>query len=341
MKMKVLLFGIIIGLISFSCGIKPISWQKESNIAVMADKGDWDALGPSLSRVFERVIRTPQKEKTYLLHYVEDKDFDRYTKYRYLILAATLKSQGRIGKLVKRVVADPQIRAEVERGERYLIIQKDQWAADQLMIILVGKDQHSLEETIDANSNTIFHAIDDVVHERMKQEMYKRGEQTKEEDRLMRTYNWSIRIQHDYFIPQELPAEGFLWFRRILPERWIFVRWIDGGNTSLLNQDWVVGERNRIGATYYGGDRVTDKYLFSYAGEFLGRKAQITTGLWENNEKMKGGPFMNYTFYDEYTKRVYMIDIAAFAPDRDKLPYLKRLDIIAHTFRTVFDMEVK
>ena len=121
------------------------------------------------------------------------------------------------------------------------------------------------------------------------------------------------------------------------PERWLFVRWIEGKDASRLNQDWVVGERNRIGAEYYGGDRLSGSYLFSQRTEFLGRPAQLTTGLWENEEKVAGGPFRNYTFIDEPTGHLYMIDIAVYAPGRDKYPYLRRLDIIAHTFRTLFD----
>ena len=127
--------------------------------------------------------------------------------------------------------------------------------------------------------------------------------------------------------------------RRLLPERWLFVRWIDSIDTTGLNSEWVLAERERIGKKYYGGDSVVDDYLYSFRSDFLGRPAVITTGLWENEEKVKGGVFKNYTFYDEYTKRLYMIDLAVHAPGEDKLPYLRRLDIMAHTFRTVFDME--
>ena len=58
----------------------------------------------------------------------------------------------------------------------------------------------------------------------------------------------------------------------------------------------------------------------------------------QNDGKVAGGPFINYTFHDPLSRRVYMIDVAVFAPARDKVPYLRRLDVIAHTFYTVFDM---
>ncbi len=61
--------------------------------------------------------------------------------------------------------------------------------------------------------------------------------------------------------------------------------------------------------------------------------------LWENEDKVAGGPFKNYTFYDSLSRRIYMIDLAVYAPDRDKLPFVKRMEIIAKTFRTIFDPE--
>jgi hypothetical protein len=119
------------------------------------------------------------------------------------------------------------------------------------------------------------------------------------------------------------------------------VRWIDGGDESMLNAQWIVAERNRIGATYFAGESVVNKYLYSQRSTFLGREAQVTTGLWENNALIKGGPFKSYTFYDPLSKRVFMIDIALHAPEKDKVPYLQRMDVIASSFRTIFDMEAE
>ncbi|MBN2417497.1 DUF4837 family protein [bacterium] len=338
---KALLFIVILAVTGAACGLLPNSWETEGVVAVMADQADWDRLHPDLSRVFERVTRTPQKETAYTLVHVSEEDFTRYTKYKYLVLVATLDSRGRVGEIVNKVVSNPEIRAQVERGDRFLITQEGQWSRDQFMLILVGKDAETLGRIMEANSGLIFDTLDDVVTDRIKKIMYKRREQKALASRLMSTYNWSLRMQHDFFIPQEFPDEGFMWFRRIFPERWIFIRWIDGGRESDLNERWVVGERNRVGAKYYSGDYVESSYLFSYHGEFLGRPAIITTGLWGNDDKIAGGPFRNYTFYDEYTKRIYMIDLAVYAPNRDKLPYLKRLDIIAHSFKTIFDMETE
>ncbi|MEJ2627629.1 MAG: DUF4837 family protein [bacterium] len=205
--------------------------------------------------------------------------------------------------------------------------------------MLVAKDIPTLQEKIYLNREFIYNIFrtdyQEFIHFTI--EGNRANHQLQEE--LRDKYEWSLLLQRDYFVVQEYPGQGFIWFRRVIPERWIFVRWIEGGDLAMLRPEWIVRERNRIGAKYYGGDTVVNKYLFSKQGKFLGREAQITRGLWENNPKIKGGPFENYTFYDPLTRRVYMIDLAMYAPQKDKLPYLHRMEVIAETFRTIFDKE--
>ncbi|MCD6117268.1 DUF4837 family protein [bacterium] len=325
--------------LSTSCSMKKQSWWQEPVIGVMADTTDWEPLQGDLRMTFERVTRTPQMEKAFEIRYVTKKEFMRYTKARYLVLAATLESTGRVGKIVNRVCSDPAVRKKVESGNNYMFIERDQWSRDQLMVILVSKDIPTLKQKIAANQSFLYDIFASNLKEHLLQIMYKHREQKDLEQRMIVNDGFKIRVQHDYFLAQELTKDGFIWFRRMYPERWIFVRWIDGGDTTMLDPLWVVKERNRIGSKYYGGDSVADKYLFSMRSQFLGRPAQITTGLWENDSKVAGGPFKNYTFYDALSKRIYMIDIAVFAPGEDKMPYLRRLDIIAHTFKTIFEME--
>lgn len=326
-------------LIILSCSFKPRGWWDEGMIAVMASIEDWEAMQGTIGPVFERVVRTPQIETTFRLRLVPEKEFDRYSEYRYIIMMATLESKGRVADLVKGVVSDPVIRQSVESGDHFIFTQRNQWAKDQIMAILVAKDMQTLKQKIASNEDFLYAIFDTDVNYRIKKYMYEHKEQKEVSRTLMSRYGWTLRLPHDYFIAQELADENMIWFRRRFPERWLFVRWIAGGDTTLLDPYWVVGERNRIGAVYYGGDEVVTKYLYSQPTTFLGRKALITTGLWENDEKVAGGPFKNYTFYDPLSRRVYMIDVAVFAPDREKAPYLRRMDIMARTFRTVFERE--
>ena len=47
-----------------------------------------------------------------------------------------------------------------------------------------------------------------------------------------------------------------------------------------------------------------------------------------------GGPFLTYTFYDQESGRVYMIDGMVFAPGYEKREFLRQVEVIAHTFKS-------
>lgn len=340
MKWSAIILSIVIFMF-LSCGMKTQSWWNEPQIVVLAEQDDWPMIERPLKDAFEHVIRTPQPEKEYVIKHSDAEGYGQYRHARYLIVAATLQSEGQIGDLVRRTLQDPDLRARVEQGKQFSFVQRDPWARDQWMLILAAKDIHALKTAIEMQGATLYDFFNDAIRTYLKEEMFERGEQKKVEKELMDLYGWNIRLHKDYFIAQAIPQDRMVWFRRIHPERWIFVRWIEDADTSgVFSQDWVVNERNRIGKVYYGNDRIADRYLFSYPSEFLGRPAQITTGLWENEEKVAGGPFKNYTFYDGISGRLYMLDIATWAPEYDKVPLMRRLDIIAHSFRTLFDQDV-
>ncbi|MBN1894456.1 DUF4837 family protein [bacterium] len=320
-----------------ACHMKPRSWWHEGRIAVIADEAEWEDLGSVLRPVFERVLRTPQEEKTYEIFFVPESRIDAYGKYRYLLLAATLESGGPAGRLVQGMIADSAMRRGIEEGEYFLFQKKELWAKDQTVSVLVAPDMASLRSRIESSRDLLYDLYDSAVKENMTREMYDRGYLKDEEEDLFSSFGWGLRLQKGYFRAQASSAGGVAWFRRMQPERWIFVRWVEEADTSFLNEAWAKEERDRIGQAYYGGDRVADSYLFSTRSSFLGRPALITTGLWENEKKMVGGPFRNIVFFDRVSGRVYMMDMAVFAPGQDKLPYLKRMDVIAGTFRTIYD----
>ena len=336
-KVMIMVIGIL--LLMGACAEKPRSIWQEGVISVMADEEDWEAVQGVLRSTYEKVIRTPQIEHRFRLFHVPDSLFDYYSKAHFLILASTLKSKGKTGRIVQNMLTDSTLRRSIETGENFLFIRRNQWAQEQMMLILVAKNRIELRNKIQSYSITLYNLVQNEVDKVLTKEVLHNRENKELEKQLMDRYSWTMRLQRDYFLAQAFPEDNFLWMKRLLPDRWIFVKWVDHGDTSLLNQKWVVSERNRIGKTYYKDfvERVADKFLFSRKTTFLGRPALITTGLWERVDGTAGGPFENYTFYDEPSGRVFMIDIAVFAPGKDKMPYLRRMEVMVETFRTIFD----
>jgi hypothetical protein len=67
---------------------------------------------------------------------------------------------------------------------------------------------------------------------------------------------------------------------------------------------------------------------------FLDRYAIMANGFWRFSNKSGGGPYLSYTFYDEGTRRIYMLDGSIFAPKYYKKKLIQQLDVTLQSFMT-------
>jgi len=329
---------VVFGILVISKNVKPLSRWPERGIVVLADSTDWNVLEESLRHALERVVRTPQPEKTFSLKNMSHSDFFRDPAFRYVLIAATLESRDKTGEIIfDDLIPDPIIRRGIENGNDYLFVVRDRWGLDQIVVILVSNDYQTLIDKIETNRDSIYAIYDNDLKDCMKSELYTNRQEKNQAKQLMKSYGWTLEEQAELVISEEDSAGGFVSFSSWTPDRWMFVRWVEKGDTSFLNPEWVVQERNRLGKVHYGGNIVEERYFFPHRTTFLGRPALITSGLWGDDDPVTGGPFKNYTFFDSRSRRIYMIDAAVFNAGKKKLSLLQHLEIIAHTFRTEYD----
>ncbi|MGH7595519.1 MAG: DUF4837 family protein [bacterium] len=127
--------------------------------------------------------------------------------------------------------------------------------------------------------------------------------------------------------------------RRAWPERWLFVSWQNLDDPSRITRDWIIAWRNRLGERFYENDRIViNTDLIAREVDFAGRWALELQGLWENERKAAGGPFKSWAFYDGQTRQAFLIDIAVFNPGKEKIRFLRQLEIIVRTFRMQQDV---
>ena len=160
----------------------------------------------------------------------------------------------------------------------------------------------------------------------------------------MGDFDFAVNVQHDYKVVRDtvIGDEGFIRFRRVLTDTWrdLFVYYIDNADPGLLDPEWILNTRDSL--TYEWVQTSEDNYvnidrrrpLTSENINFLERYGFETRGLWRVEGGAMGGPFVNYTFYDQDQRRIYMIDGMVFAPQYDKREFVRQLEVIAHTFRT-------
>ena len=207
-------------------------------------------------------------------------------------------------------------------------------------MILASTSLDQLKRKVVANKGQLYGYFEKKLLRETTNEMYERLEQKDLADKFLEEYGWTVRVQHDYILNVERQQDRFIMLRRSLPqrERWLFVHWLEGVDPSVIDAQWAIGRRNKMTKKFYQGDIINEEYTSSRDVEFSGKRALMLEGLWENVPRVIGGPFRNYTFYDDKTGRIYMIDVAVFFPGGKKEPFLRQLDIMAHTFQTAYDL---
>lgn len=339
---RVALWSLLLVALTLGCFRKPASSGSETDLFVFADSTTWTNLEPTLRDVFERTIETPQPEKVFELIWLPPEKRSQYSTRKNLMYIGVLDEEGAMADQVRRMLS-PEVRNLVEDGEKFVFTKEEPWARGQVLLVLASPTREQLQQHLQQNKDFVYNLLKTKLLEDTKEQMFAQLEQKDIEKKLLEKYGWMVRVQHDYIINVERPQDRFVMLRRSLPdrERWLFVHWIENGDPEGINPQWAMRTRNRLTEKFYHGDTINEAYTTAQYQNFLGRSALVLEGLWENEARVVGGPFRNYSFYDVPSDRIYMIDIAVFYPGGEKEPFLRQLDIMAHTFRTAHEISVQ
>ena len=344
--MKFLIFVLFtsVSFFFFGCDVtnKPAKGL-EDEIFVVADSLEYEELRTALESTFEKLIYTPQPEKLFTLKRISPNEIEKYQTRKNIIITAPLNSNSVTSQFIKAVI-DTSIEAKILRNEMNEVIKENLWAKNQLVILLTAPNMQELEFNILKNSDNLLYAIQKKSDERLAESIYSERYERKEiEGKFLKDYGWVIYVQADFNLAINKPEDNFVWLRRSPNsdmERWIFVHWINDASPTYLNVDSIRAIRNNITQKYY---RTTDdqsyviiaeEYFTTSEVNFKNRYAILTQGLWELNTKGMGGPFLSYTFFDEKTKRLYMVDGSIYAPKYYKRNLIQQVDVILQSFMT-------
>ncbi len=348
MKTKATCF--ILALISISlfqnCSTKKKAKGPEDLISVIADSSEFILLEDALNETFLKIIHTPQPEELFKITRQSSNNLNLVKPTKNIIIAAPLKSGSYTSKYIESII-DTTVKQLIMDDSIFVINKYDLWAQDQLVMILTSNDINDLIAKIRENKDDLLYYFREASNKRLAKGLYNtRYEQKDVEAKLLKNYGWMMYVQADYQVALEEPKENFVWFRRGIntdAEKWIFVHWIEDSTPEFLNIDSISAERNRITKQFY---RTSDDANFvvlyhdsiavtmNSEVNFNDKYALMTQGLWRFNDDSGGGPFINYTFYDEETRRTYMLDGSIFAPKYYKKSLIQQVDVLLHSFQT-------
>lgn len=315
----------------------------EDEIFVVADSLEFEELRFALESALQIEIYTPQPENLFNIRRISSNQINNFRTRKNIVIAAPLNSGSRTAQFIESII-DSTVREKIINDPDFILRSYDLWAKNQLVTVLSAPTMQELEFKILKNKDNILYAYQKISDKRLYESLYSRAYERREiQGKLLRDYGWLIYVQADFQLALDSPEENFIWLRRSPGsdmERWIFVHWIENATPEYLNIDSIRTIRNRVTEKFYltSDDSayvmIAEDYFTWNEVNFKERYAIFTQGLWELNIKGMGGPFVNYTFYDENTRRIYMLDGSVYAPKYYKRSLIQQMDVMLQSFFT-------
>lgn len=339
-----------------SSDYRPEAIGKEGEILVVIDSVRWNGeVGEILREELGQYIGTlPQPEREFILRPASiDAQLNNIKQFKNVVIVAPLSDSSNVALFLRSRLG--------EEGENMLnriggmvVPKQNLWRRNQMVVYVTAPTAEDLVNIIDQKGEDLRYLFNEKTRERLTRDMFEKGRQFEIEEKLMERHDFAVNAQHDYYIA--IDTTNFVWLRRVLSDTWrsLFVYYIENANPAVLSEEWIYATRDSLTKKYIrgtlGGFVEIDRRmpLETENINFLGRYGFESRGLWqmmgerEDGTRFQfagGGPFLTYTFYDEPSGRIYMIDGMVFAPGYEKREFLRQMEVIAHTFRTKQDVE--
>lgn len=263
-------------------------------------------------------------------------------KFKNIILVGPIDDETNTSSLIRALLSD-EVEQSVRSGERFAFPLQNHWYRDQWTLILTGTDDRTMAQRIRQSADRLVDNALQTEFRRWEEDVYESYEQTAISDSLMSRYGWSVRMQHDYV--QTVDTLQVVSFRRSLPEndRWMWGWWMDGvENSDFVTPDWINATRDSVMERYVQGTRegswVTTEYRRPVETERLENTGRLTgwetLGTWRMTGDFMGGPFVNFTWYDPDSERLFMIEYGQFAPSVAKRRFVQQFRAMGRTFQS-------
>ena len=349
----VLLLTLLVAAGCESLEYRPEAVGREGDVIVVTDSSTWNGeLGEAIRGNVAPYLGTlPAPERAFNLQRMtltSNRIIETIQKQKNILFVAPLSDSTREAEFL-RTRLDAEALEAVQNGSVSIIPRRDLWRSGQQVIYVFGQTPEAIIAELNARGSDIQYQFNDITRQRVEVDMFEKGRQFDMEQAILDKHDFRVKVQHDYF--SAIDTTNFVWLRRVIDQnswRSLFVYYIDDFNPANLNPNWIHAARDRLTETYIQGNLegfVTIDYrreLNTENIDFLGRFGFETRGLWHMVERDDdgdltewgmGGPFVNYTFYDDDSRRLYMIDGMVFAPGYDKREFLRHMETIAHTFQ--------
>ncbi len=330
-------------------GYTPTSAGQLDEVLWVMDDEMWkDDVGQLVKENLRKQYKVlPQAEPEYLLREKTYEQFDNdiIKKYRTIILASYNNDQSRLNQFIRSTFSRKIDELSVD-GKAKSFLVRNVWAKPQVVMVVYADSKEQLIEGVDQELSSILRTIRKEEDNRIAAKLYENGLNSDAVGYINEQFAITLDIPKDFYVAKK--NSDFGWFRKETGELSanIMIYEKDLSNEDLSKGvDWkqyAIQLRN-----YLGKEHIASSIEGSYM-EIEQRFAKVlqdttalgdvnalqTKGLWRIEGDFMGGPFVNYSWVNDDSSKLYMIDGFVHAPGGDKKKFMRELENIFNSLKT-------
>jgi len=312
-----------------SCDTKKDSIGANEDLVVLAAKEDREDIRSLLSIVFNDTLLTPAPEPFYNVKFADPSSYETLKTQTNLIIASIGDYElNPATKLIRELLGKKAFNNTLENNP--VILSRDQFAKNQLFMILSGAKTSDIKEYLLKNRDSIKNEFDQNFDKKQSQYFLTSKRQEELEAELLLDYEWTINLPWGWEIIKNNPDSNFVWIGQEMPFRWIAIQWRDG---NYFSEEDAMYMADNFPQTFFKSQQYNKEFLSIDWVDYRGDAAYRLSGLWESIDEAKGGPFVGYLFYDYESDRTFYITYMIFNPGGKKAFYMKQMELFSKTLQ--------
>lgn len=215
--------------------------------------------------------------------------------------------------------------------------KRDHWAKPQYILSYKGRNSRELTAQLKQHLENDLQGMRSFERSHILRRI---ARQKSSRSQLMKTSGIQLTLPSSFELATDREDISIYWSRNMKSDQCIILYERPlREETTLLGGD-ILTVRDSVSKAFvpgqFEGSYMTTEYRLAPViepTELAGRFAMETRGLWRVEGDFMGGPFLNYTIYDETSSRIVTVEGFLYAPELDKRNLLFELEAAMHSLR--------
>lgn len=222
--------------------------------------------------------------------------------------------------------------------ETKIVIQKDIWAAPQIVITVSGPSEEAVTEKLASQNDLLRNALEQAERNRVIKNS-KKYEEAAIRKQVLKTLGGSPYFPTGYRIKKQ--SGNFIWiaYETTYTTQGIFIYSYPYRSEDDLTLSRIIAERNRMLEKEVPGP-LDNTYMTTHTiiepslrwVTYNKREFVEVRGLWDVKNDFMGGPFVAHCFYDKENENIIVLEAFVYAPRYPKRDYLRQVESIIYSF---------